>query len=142
MTSPWRSYDSLTVGDSFPDRPARYTVTREVVDGFRRLTAGSRADAAAPAGADASTVPPMLAAVYIRDAQTALKGPPGGIHAKQRFTFLHPVAVGDELDTVLTVKDKYERKGRRYVVLETRTRDRAGTEVTVGEIVAIWGQER
>ena len=25
----------------------------------------------------------MLAAVYIRGAQNALKGPPGGIHAKQ-----------------------------------------------------------
>src|SRR5687767_11752136 len=120
--SGWRAYDDLKVGDSFPEQPARFAVTRDVALGFRRLTAASRIDGRAVPG-DIVTVPPMLAAVYIRGAQNALKGPPGGIHAKQRFQFVKQIHFGDELETTLTIKDKYEKKGRRYVVSETLTKN-------------------
>ena len=135
----WRSYDNLTIGESFPDEPYRYVVTEATARGFRRLVSASLATEG-----DTSldgVVPPMLAAVYIRGAQNALKGPPGGIHAKQRFSFMTAIRVGDTLDTLLTIREKYERKGRRYVVSETRTRNQHGVEVTTGEIVSIWGKE-
>lgn len=136
----WRSYDDLAIGENFPAEPHCYVVTDSAARGFRTLVSGSLA-AAGDDGLDGA-VPPMLAAVYIRGAQNALKGPPGGIHARQRFAFLAPVHVGDTLDTVLTVREKYEKKGRRYVVSETRTRNQHGVEVTVGEIVSIWGKEQ
>jgi len=135
----WRSYDELQVGDRFPEPPFCYVVSAAAVSDLRALTAAAR-------GADAPTefefAPPMLAAIYIRGAQNALRGPPGGIHAKQRFQFLKPVAVGDTLETTLTVTDKYERKGRRYVVSETLTVNQHGDEVTRGEIVSIWGGQK
>ena len=136
----WRAYDDLEVGDTFPDQPARFAVTRDVALGFRRLVASSRIDGSDLPG-DAGTVPPMLAAVYIRSAQNALRNPPGGIHAKQRFQFVKGIHVGDVLETTLTIKDKYVKKGRRYVVSETLTRNQKSEEVTRSEIVSIWGQE-
>jgi 3-hydroxybutyryl-CoA dehydratase len=139
--SDWRRYDDLRIGQSFPDAPYRYAVTNQVAEGFRELTARSRLGEFIEM-AQLETVPPMLAAVYIRGAQDALKGPPGGIHAKQRFVFLAKIQIGDVLETTLTIKEKYEKKGRRYIVFETHTMNQNGLEVTKGEIVSIWGQEQ
>jgi 3-hydroxybutyryl-CoA dehydratase len=141
MTGDWLAYDELHIGSVYPNEPARFVVTQEVVEGFRKLAASSRIDAG-DADLRGDEAPPMLAAVYIRGAQDALRGPPGGIHAKQRFAFSKEVRVGDVLDTVLTIKDKYERKGRRYVVSETRTTNQSGQEVSKGEIVSIWGGQK
>jgi acyl dehydratase len=135
----WRSYDEFHVGDSFPEAPYRYVVSAGAAGDLRTLTARARGG---EPRAEREVAPPMLAAIYIRGAQNALRGPPGGIHAKQRFQFLGPVRVGDALETTLVVKDKYEKKGRRYVVSETRTINQRGEEVTRGEIVSIWGGQR
>jgi hypothetical protein len=174
----WRAYDSLQPGDTFPESPAPFSVTSEVVRDYRAIASGSLVgaspgttlpteeegarlgttsrtdDAGASAGtstvptrdgdfarADADVAPPTLAALYIRPAMNALRNPPGGIHAKQRFDFRRPVRIGDALGTVLTVREKFERKGRRYVVAETVTRNQEGEIVTVGLITFIWGRE-
>jgi 3-hydroxybutyryl-CoA dehydratase len=138
----WRRYDDLEVGQRFPDSPAPYVVTADAVAEFRAIAAETLVDAIGPVTeASDDIAPPMLAAVYIRGAQAELRGPPGGIHAKQHFSFRHPVRVGDRLGTTLTIKEKYERKGRRYVVGETTTRNASGDVVTVGAITFIWGQE-
>ena len=136
----WRRYDDLLVGSVFPEEPVAFAVTAEVVAGYRAIA--ERSLVGSEAGpADGEGVPPMLAALYIRGAQDALRGPPGGIHAKQHFTFLRPVRIGETLHTLLTIAEKYERNGRRYVVSATVTRDAEGAEVTRGRITSIWGQD-
>ena len=130
-------YAELRVGARFPDTPARYTVTAQAVADYRAIETGAPGPAAA-----AEVASPTLAAVYIRPAQNALNGPPGGIHAKQQFDFFAPVRVGDTLDTMLEVRELYERNGRRYVVSETETRNQAGTIVCIGRITQLWGQEQ
>jgi 3-hydroxybutyryl-CoA dehydratase len=140
--SQWRRYDDLEVGQCFPDSPALYVVTADAVAELRAIATETLVDAIGPVAEAADDIaPPMLAAVYMRGAQAGLRGPPGGIHAKQHFSFRHPVRVGDRLGTTLTIKEKYERKGRRYVVGETTTRNDSGDVVTVGAITFIWGQE-
>lgn len=136
----WRRYDELVVGSVFPEQPVEFAVTAEVAAGYRAIAEQSLLPQGAPP-AEGDAVPPSLAALYIRGAQNALRGPPGGVHAKQHFTFLRPVRIGDTLHTSLTIADKYERNGRRYVVSETMTRDAAGAEITRGRITSIWGQE-
>jgi hypothetical protein len=140
--SGWRKYDDLAIGSRFPERPARYEVTADVVRAYRAIPEYSLLD---PTGPDdrppEDEVPPTLAALYIRPAQKELKGPPGGVHAKQHFTFHEPVRIGDVLDTSLEVLEKFERKGRRYVVSETRTVNQQGVLVTTGRITQIWGKE-
>ena len=135
----YNRYDDLDIGTTLPPEPYLYEVTAEAAAAYRAISTASLAGAA-DAGQGAE-VPPMLAAVYIRGAQNALKGPPGGIHAKQRFRFRTPVRIGDQLSTTLEVVEKYEKKGRRYLVCATSTVNQDGVEVTQGQITSIWGQE-
>lgn len=141
--SGFRKYADLDIGSQFPEAPARYLVTAEVVDAYRAITAQSliASDSDAQRSVDAAEAPPTLAAVYIRPAQNALRGPPGGVHAKQQFAFHAPVRIGDVLETTLVVQEKYERKGRNYLVSETRTVNQRGILVTTSRITQIWGQE-
>ena len=132
-------YDDLAIGAKLPTEPYRYEVTAEAAAAYRAIGNAVQVDAAATG--DFVEVPPMMAAVYIRGAQNALKGPPGGIHAKQRFQFKTPVRIGDSLSTTLEVVEKYEKKGRRYIVCATSTVNQDGVEVTQGQITSIWGQE-
>lgn len=141
--SGFRKYADLEIGSRFPDTPARYVVTAEVVDAYRAITEQSliAAESDAARSGDPAEAPPTLAAVYIRPAQNALRGPPGGVHAKQQFAFHAPVRVGDVLETTLLVREKYERKGRNYLVSDTSTVNQLGVIVTTGRITQIWGQE-
>jgi acyl dehydratase len=132
----FRDYADLHVGARFPDEPARYAVTADVVNAYRTLGGGN------PVGESCDIAPPTIAAVYIRPAQNALNGPPGGIHAKQKFEFLKSVAVGDRLETVLEIKELFERIGRRFVVSETRTTNQNNDLVCIGLITQVWGQDQ
>lgn len=134
----YRKYDDLQIGQIFPDEPAVFHVDEACTRGFRDIVRGAIRGSAA---SGSELAPPMLAAVYIRPAQNALKGPPGGVHAKQNFRFHHPVKVEDVLSTTLEVLEKYERKGRHYLVAGTRTTNQDGRLVTTGRIVSIWGKE-
>lgn len=134
----YRKYDDLQIGQTFPDQPAVFHVDEACIRGFRDIPRGAVRDDVASEG---EVAPPMLAAVYIRPAQNALKAPPGGVHAKQGFQFHHPVKVEDVLSTTLEVLEKYERKGRRYLAAGTRTTNQHGMLVTTGRIVSIWGRE-
>lgn len=134
----YRKYDDLRIGQIFPEEPAIFHVDELSINSYRAI---ARDAAGKRSVAEAGTAPPMLAAVYIRSAQNALKGPPGGVHAKQSFRFHEPVSAGDILSTVLEVIEKYDRKGRRYLVCETRTTNARGVLVTTGRMVSIWGNE-
>ena len=136
--SEYRRYADLHVGARFPEQPARYDVTAQAVADYRSIALISPSDGDT---ADSEVAPPTLAAVYIRPAQNALKGPPGGIHAKQQFDFFAVVRIGDTLDTVLEVRELYERNGKKYVVSETTSRNQLGTIVCKGLITQVWGQE-
>ena len=137
--SGFRRYADLRVGSRFPDQPARYDVMAETVAAYRSIALGSPSVADPPEG---DVAPPTLAAVYIRPAQNALNGPPGGIHAKQQFDFFAAVKIGDTLETQLEVRELYERNDRRYVVSETVTRNQLGVVVCKGLITQVWGQEQ
>lgn len=133
----FQRYADLTIGDSYPREPQPFVVTAAIVDAFRVATVG---DEATPLS-DAAIAPPMLAGAYTRAAIAALKGPPGGVHAKQRFRFIAPVRIGDRLTTVLTIREKYTKNERNYVVSTLATTRADGTLVTEGRVTAVWGRE-
>lgn len=134
----YRRYDDFSIGQVFPEQPAAFHIDAACIRGFRDVM--RRAAPADPA-AGGNVAPPMLAAVYIRPALNALGFPPGGIHARQSFQFHRSARAGDTLSTTLEILEKYERKGRRYLVLDTRTTNQQGTLVSTGRIVSIWGRE-
>jgi 3-hydroxybutyryl-CoA dehydratase len=87
-------------------------------------------------------VPPGLAFVYLSDCiQDLLRDkPPGGIHARQQLKFHQPVRPGDVLTTSLSVRDKYLKRGRKYVEFETQTVNQAGQTVLTGLRTSIWAE--
>ena len=48
---------------------------------------------------------------------------PAGLHAKMQFEFIEPARVGMRVRTHGKVIDKYERRGRHYMVTEFETRE-------------------
>ena len=59
---------------------------------------------------------------------------PAGLHAKMQFEFVEPVRVGMRMRTHGKIIDKYERRGRHYMVTEFETREEGtGTVHTRGQ---------
>ncbi len=48
---------------------------------------------------------------------------PAGLHAKMQFEFLEPIRVGMRVRSRGKVIDKYERRGRHYMVTQFETRE-------------------
>ena len=48
---------------------------------------------------------------------------PAGLHAKMQFEFVEPVRVGMRMRTHGKVIDKYEKRGRHYMVTQFETRE-------------------
>ena len=84
--------------------------------------------------------PPTIAAVFttLRVVLKEAKIPPGAIHTKQYFKFIKPVRPGDKLDITVTLKDKYIRRGNKYVVIESMVRNQHAEEVVLARITGIW----
>ena len=59
---------------------------------------------------------------------------PAGLHAKMQFEFVEPTRVGMRVRSRGRVIDKYEKRGRHYMVTEFETRDEeTGTVLTRGQ---------
>jgi len=59
---------------------------------------------------------------------------PAGLHAKMQYEFVEPFRVGMRVRTRGKVIDKYEKRGRHYMVTEFATRDEeTGTVLTRGQ---------
>ncbi len=59
---------------------------------------------------------------------------PAGLHAKMQFEFVEPLRVGMRVRSYGKIVDKYERRGRHYMVTQFETRDEeSGTVLTRGQ---------
>lgn len=136
-------FNDVEVGLEYPDTPVEFKVTAEVVDKYLSATFDSASEykPESTAADGQRPVPPTLAAVYMMEAMLMLKSPPGGVHAKQKFAFHKPACVGDTLSTKVRILDKYQKKGRNYVIMQTTTTNQASEPVTTGTITRIWGKE-
>lgn len=136
-------FDDLEVGQEFPS--AEIKVTPETVAKYTEAvqdeTPFYRDPAAAQqAGFEGIVAPPTMAAVYMLGALNQVKRPPGGIHARQEFTFLKPVKIGETLKTKARVEDKFLRKERKYVVLAMVTTNEKDEEVVKSKMTVIWAK--
>lgn len=57
---------------------------------------------------------------------------PGGLHAKMAFEFVEPIRPGMRVRSRGRVIDKYERRGKPYMVTEFTTEDETGTVLVRG----------
>ncbi|HIG78945.1 MAG TPA: hypothetical protein EYG50_06055 [Cycloclasticus sp.] len=135
------TYASLVEGDEFLHPPALFEVSQDAVNRYISATSDSTPELTELDADGDKIAPPMIAAVYVIDALRTRVGPPGGIHAKQQFTFHRPAKIGETLYTAAYVLKLYQRKGRNYVEMTTETKNQAGELITSGMITRIWGKE-
>jgi acyl-CoA thioesterase FadM len=80
-----------------------------------------------------ASVPAAFASVITYAAVSAMPQKRGVVLTEQQFDFHRPLSIGDRLTTEFVVTEEYERRGRRFMVITTRT-STADQLVVVGRI--------
>lgn len=62
-------------------------------------------------------------------AQRRYEYPFGWVHAKQDTEFINPLPLGKPVRVISRIADKYQRRGRGYVVIESLIIDQDGVEI-------------
>ena len=66
--------------------------------------------------------------------------PQGSVHAKQHYALLGVICAGDCLTTTVSVGDKYEKKGRKYVDYHCEVTNQRGELVCVSDYINIMAE--
>ena len=134
--------DTSKIGKEYP--PAEYEVGREKIREYARAVGEDNPvhhdrEAAQAAGFRNVVAPPMFAVVYTSPAMApAVFDPEVGInvllmvHGGQEFVWGEPVCAGDTITTRASVKDMYEKDGRKFYVFESVSTNQDGQETVRG----------
>ena len=125
--------DPSLVGRAFP-APAPLTVTPERVGAF--------AAAVGRPGAADGTVPPTFPIVLAFDAMQAFLDAEAIdlhriVHGEQRFAYVRPLAVGDELSATLTVTGLRQIGGADIIATTSEITDATGAVVCTGKATLV-----
>jgi acyl dehydratase len=124
--------------------PTVYAVGREKVREYARAVGETNplhldVDVARSAGHEDVVAPPMFAVVYAMPAVAqGMFDPAVGIdfarlvHAGQEFAWGPLVVAGDEISTVVSLKDVSERRGSGFFVFESLSHNQRGECVCTG----------
>jgi len=84
--------------------------------------------------------PPTGAAMFLLSPREigGKLNPPGRVHAKQQYEFHRPTRVGDVLTARTVVVDRYIKRERKYVAMETVVVDQFGEKVVTSRGTSIW----
>ena len=134
------SENGAPVGKSYPS--FEYEVGREKIREFANAVGETSPvfqdnEAARAAGFSNVVAPPMFCVVYSAGAMgPAILDPDLGInlmmmvHGEQKFEWGAPVVAGDTITTSATIKDIHEKKGMKFYVFESESKNQNG-ETTV-----------
>lgn len=130
------------VGKQYP--PVVYEVCGEKIREYANAIGAQNPvhhdrEAALAAGFRDLVAPPMFCVVYAgRSVGPAVFDPEVGInyatmvHGSQEFTWGEPVCAGDEISTVTTVAEIFEKAGNGFYILESVSTNQDGAEVARG----------
>ena len=134
--------DTSAAGKTY--EPKTYAVGREKLREYANAVGESNplhldVEAARAAGYADVVAPPMFAVVYAMPAVAAgMFDPEVGVdfarlvHAGQEFVWGPLVVAGDEISTVVSVKDVSERRGSGFFVFESVSSNQRGETVCTG----------
>lgn len=133
--APDLTYDGMSVGDVLVD--ATVVVTADSIADFRRAIATGDTGNEEP---DSSCAPPTMAAMWTvpRVMFREWNVPVGGIHARQLWHSASPIRAGSTLRVRISLKEKYLRKERPWVVFESHLTGQDGADVARGEMTIVW----
>ena len=135
-------YEDLQLGKKFP--LFEYPITRELVDKFIDATDDDNplySDEALckKEGLQSALAPTGLAGIFGRLSYLQhQRMPPGGILAKQEMQFLGPFYVGDTLQVRATVTERFTKKERNFVTIESVAERGENEQVAIVRVTAIW----
>jgi acyl dehydratase len=131
----------MAIGKTYP--PHEYEVGREKIREYANAVGEDNPvhhdrGAAQEAGFRDVVAPPMFAVVYSAGAMTpAIFDPELGInlmlmvHGGQEFVWSEPVCAGDTITTTASVKDLYEKDGKKFFVFESVSTNQDAAEVVL-----------
>ena len=119
------TYDSLQVGDEFVSDD--HLVNPEDIEAHSFAVEDDH-----PWLAESLAPPTLMAnqALHLRHSKYIVHA---GLHAKMEFNFIEPVRPGLRVRTRGKVIDKYERRGKPFMVTEYVTEDDAGNVLVRGQ---------
>lgn len=130
------SFENLQVGQTFP--VAEFCVQGDHIRRYAEATGDDHPSYRS--GDDESLQAPntfghlfAVPRVVVPDAVL----PPGGVHARQEYRFERPLQAGQRITTAMRLVDKYEKRGRRYLVYEFEVRDETGAVSLVSRMTSI-----
>ena len=135
-------YEDLQLDKEFP--VLEYPITRELVDKFTDTTKDGNPlyndeELCKKQGLLSTLAPTGLAGIFGRLSYLQHhRMPPGGILAKQEMQFLGPFYVGDTLQVRARVTERFTKKERNFVTIESVVERAKGEEVAVVRVTAIW----
>jgi acyl-CoA thioesterase FadM len=117
--------DSLTVGEEFVSDD--HLVLPEDIDAH-----GFAVEDDHPWLAERTAPPTLMAnqALHLRHSKYIVHA---GLHARMEFSFVEPIRLGMRVRTRGKVIDKYERRGKPYMVTEYVTEDETGRVLVRGQ---------
>src|SRR5436309_15921961 len=117
--------DALRIGEEFCSDD--HLVTPEDIEAH-----GVAVDDDHPWLAEGVTPPTLMAnqALHLRHSRYIVHA---GLHARMEFNFLEPIRLGMRVRTRGKVIDKYERRGKPYMVTEYVTEDESGRVLVRGQ---------
>jgi acyl dehydratase len=149
---PMYEWDVANIGDSAP--PFSYTVTEESIADYCQAVRNDNplfldSDAAANGPFGGIIAPPtyvfkcapmrrnelMHAQGYASPEEKRDRATP---YAKSAVRFFKPIRPGDEITSVVTLADKYERRGNQFMTLNIQATDGNGDRVAEYDYTIIW----
>lgn len=140
-------FDDIVKGMRLPD--ITYTTTSEIlekylegIDDLNPLYLDDEYAKKSPFGG--RIVPPISMAIYTTVSSLirpmGLKIPPGLIQATQRYEFTGVARPDEELRIKSLVEDKYEKKGRKFVLLKSEVFNSKGEKIGTSWLTPIWSK--
>src|SRR5215470_4895908 len=128
---PKLTYERLTVGEEFVSDD--HLVTPEGIEAYAYAVDDHHPWFFGPSPFGGAVAhPTMLAnqALHLRHSKYIVHA---GLHAKMEFQFLQPIQPGMRVRSCGKVIDKYERRGKHYMVTEFVTEDETGAPLVRGQ---------
>lgn len=84
--------------------------------------------------------PPTIAALVttLRVVLGDVRIPPGTTHAGQYFKFIKPIKPGDRLVVEIKITDKYVKREKKFVVIESTVKNVTGEALVLARTTGIW----
>jgi len=127
-------YENLEIGDVFG--PVIKDISVDVVEKYLealeepRLHMGNNE-------LENFIVSPSIVSIFQKDALGGVVSA-GTIHLKQEYKFLAPVYLDDRLTTTARITEKFQKKGKGWLVVELTTRNNSEQIVAIGKSWAIF----